>query len=571
MVRPVQPKTIGRKSVWVLVLMLILCVPIISAYAADDDDMIVTAIEIEHTQYLSESEMLEVMTETVVGESFDADKLMADLQAINDLSLSRYNEPVFFDFEAELVPYADGVKVVVYPIEMPEVRIDIDVIDEDVFLEHFSLETADLVDNERFNMALGQAVDSVFNETGHFFTPTFIDLDDDNVLNITLRAVRVGSIEAVGNEKTRDYVIEREIRTQVGEPLNVHMVNDDLRRLAHLGFFNEESIGADLSERATDPLKVDIVYHLEEIKTGMAGFGAGYSSNEGLVGYLELADDNLFGRGQHAGIRAEFGGTKRSYDLNFHEPNLRGSGVSLGFSLYNRLLETIDRDQNEYTQNDVGGNLTLGKRLTDFLQASVRLRVTDTVSTFDDDNIPTSENRTRSIQLNLLGDTTNRPNYPTEGVRYRVSTEFGRPIWGGTTKFDKYRAEWSTYRQVGSNDQVLAGRLIGGYSPHMLPDEEVFRVGGPDTVRSYNYGAMQGENMFVGNTEYRFKISDTVQGVVFADVGNAWAADEVIKLHDVKTALGLGVRFDTPFGMMRLDYGFGNDGGRLFFSLGPSF
>jgi outer membrane protein insertion porin family len=82
---------------------------------------------------------------------------------------------------------------------------------------------------------------------------------------------------------------------------------------------------------------------------------------------------------------------------------------------------------------------------------------------------------------------------------------------------------------------------------------------------------MIGDKMLVGNVEYRFKISDAVHGVVFVDTGAAWDAADKWDLNDLQSAFGLGVRFDTPLGMMRLDYGIGSEGGKFNFSIGPTF
>lgn len=570
MLRPFSNASIRRAAVFTLLFALCVLVPAGTYGATGDVDEapIVTAIEFAPTQYLSNEDMLSAMTEVQIGQPFDADALMEDLWAIHSLGVDRHNEQVFFDFEAELVPHGDGVKILVYPIEMPVIQgfaVDIDVVDEETFLKQFDLQPGTLLSIDALHAAIDKARDGLFNDTGQFFYLTDLAMDEGDIVHIQLRSVRIASIKVVGNEKTRQYVIDREIESKIGEPLSVHKVNDDVRRIFHLRLFDD--VEADLAERADNPLEVDIIYQVLERKTGMAGFGAGYSSVDKFVGYLELADENLFGRGQYGSVRWEFGGTKSSYDLSFYEPNVAGTRISTGFGLYNRTLKRVDEG---HTEHSVGGNITVGKRFTDFLQASMRLKV-ENVTITDDDGTKRAPDRTRSIRLGFTADTTDRPFYPTLGMRYGASTEVAGQFLGGDTSFIKYEGDWSTYHKVGSNDQVVALRIMGGISPGELPSQEKFRVGGPDSVRSYDYGKWRGEAMLVSNAEYRFKISENVQGVVFADAGRAWNHDDEIKLADLKAAVGLGVRFETPLGMMRLDYGLGKEGGKVFFSIGPSF
>lgn len=564
------------------VLLFTLCFLPATGVTAQESAPIVTAIEFAPTQYLTEDEMRSAVTETKIGEPLDSDKLLADMLAIHELGTEKHGVQVFYDFEAELIPHSDGVKVVIYPIEMPVIKgfvVDIDVVDEDEFLAVFPMETGRLLSDDTIQTlysSIEQAIEGLFERTGYFFNLTDLRLEEDETVYIQLRAVRIASITIEGNEKTRDYVIAQEIESVPGEPLNVQKINEDIRRIFHLRHF--EDVGAELEENPDDPQTVDVVYYVVERQTGMAGFGAGYSSSEGLVGYLELADENLFGRGQYASIRAEFGGKKTAYDLSFSEPNVGGTRTSFGFGLYNR---TFRYEENEES-HAAGGNITLGKRFTDYLRGSLRLKAENTrdvereVTPGDDDPEPeeivkTTERRVRSIQLGLSGDTTDRPFYPTQGMRYSASTEFAMEILGGNTEFSKYEGQWSTYHKVGRADQVIALRLMGGYAPSDLPLQEKFRVGGPDTVRGYRFGHSRGEKMVVGNAEYRFKISDNIQGAIFADVGQAWTVDENPNFEDLLTSAGIGIRFDTPLGMMRLDYGIGKNGGRLEFGIGPAF
>lgn len=561
----------------VFALALILFVSAAGIQAADDE-IIVTAIEFIPTQYLTTDEMLETMTETKVGEPYDEEKLTADLYAIYALAAERHGKPVFYDLQAELVAHEDGVKIVIHPIELSAIDfpsyeitgfvVDIDTVDEAIFRKHLDLEPG-TVRLDVLLDAIETAIDRTNQETGYFFyLPVDPYLDDQGRVHLQVRAVRLGSIAIEGNEKTRDYVIEREMESKVGEPFNVDTFRADGWRINRLGFFTviEPQI---TEEWRDDAVYVDVTWHVVERQTGSAGVGAGYSSNNGFSGYLELADENLFGRGQFASIKWEFGGKFNSYDLNFYDPNIAGSRFTGGLGMHNTVLRERKDGDRTYDDHSVGGHLTFGRRFTDMLQTSLRFGIRDSELTYKDGE--ERSDRTRSVRLSLFGDSSDSRFYPTRGLRYSVSTELARPIWNGTQDFTKYEGQISTYRKVGSNDQVIALRLMGGLAQEKLPPQEVFRIGGADTVRGYGYDHMQGDKMLVGNVEYRFKISEAVQGVVFADTGAAWGVEEEVNLSKLDSAVGLGLRFDTPLGMMRLDYGFGSEGGKFNFSIGPAF
>ena len=120
-------------------------------------------------------------------------------------------------------------------------------------------------------------------------------------------------------------------------------------------------------------------------------------------------------------------------------------------------------------------------------------------------------------------------------------------------------------------NQTIGLRLGYGTSVGQVPIHEQYEVGGSETVRGYGYREFTGTGMVYGNVEYRYRVNDTVQAVAFADVGDAWTDGKLIKLSDLKTGLGVGVRIMTPIGVIRLDYGMGREGGHTYFSLGQTF
>ena len=143
---------------------------------------------------------------------------------------------------------------------------------------------------------------------------------------------------------------------------------------------------------------------------------------------------------------------------------------------------------------------------------------------------------------------------------------------GGDLDFTTYRGSASKYFQLGeTNKHTIALRVDAGVQTGEVPSYELFRVGGTGSLRGYNYAQFRGEKMLTTSAEYRLKLTDTVQGLVFVDLGNAWDQNTPISLKDLKVGYGIGVRIDTPLGVMGLGYGIGEEGGKTYFTIGEQF
>ncbi|MBO8142166.1 MAG: BamA/TamA family outer membrane protein [Firmicutes bacterium] len=528
-------------------------------------DWIVAEIVIVGNEHVEESLIREAVTRTRIGEPLDVEATNEDLQSIYELGY-------FYDVTASLeeLPGAPGaVRVIIEVFEFPVIRrmtVQVEGVPESVAREWLGIREGQILNQRELEAGVAAVQDRALGEYDVYLRPAVVDLDEaEGVLTLEFRAARVAEIRLTGNEKTRDFVIEREITFEPGDQLRRDEVRRTIQRINMLGYFDD--VSARFYE-VDDPDALGVEIAVQERKTGWASFGVGYSSQDGFIGFIEAQEDNLFGRGQQANVRLEFGKSRSLYDLGFYEPYFLGSRMSLGFNLYNRSTQETFEER-EFTDHRVGGDVTVGHPLGEYTRGFLRYKLENwTWTPVDSDD--GESGATRSITLSTRTDTTDHPFSPTQGFRGGVSVEMAGGFLGGDTVFTKYKADVSNYTQVGSSGQTVAVRLMYGQG-HRLPDQEKFRVGGAETVRGYDYGAFVGDRMMVLNAEYRFPIVDAVQGVVFADVGRAFREDEAIHLGDLKSAVGVGVRLDTPLGVVRIDYGIGEEGGRAYFSLGPAF
>ena len=220
-----------------------------------------------------------------------------------------------------------------------------------------------------------------------------------------------------------------------------------------------------------------------------------------------------------------------------------------------------------------GGTFGLGKWLDVYTSMFGKLTIEDTRNEWTGAAPPgvTAGGRTHSISMDVIRDTRDNFMNPTSGGVISGGMAYAGGILGGDFNFIKYSFSVSRLMRVGPK-QIAGARLLVGTSSGDLPSQELFRVGGTNTMRGYGEYEFSGDKMLVLNVEYRFDLADRLQGVVFMDAGNAVAQSTPMSLEGLKLSYGVGVRFTlVPGFMLRLDYGFTQAGGRLHFSMGNLF
>jgi len=369
-----------------------------------------------------------------------------------------------------------------------------------------------------------------------------------------------------GNSKTRDKVIRRQLQVYEQELYGGRRLKRSVRNLYRLDYF--EDIKVDTAKgSADDKMKLNIA--VTEKDTGAFSFGAGYGNIENLFLTGSISERNLFGRGQTLSLRGQFGSKTTRFTLSFTEPWLFDIPLSAGADVYNwnYSFSTYDKDS-------IGGNLRLGYPVIDY----TRVYLTYTYDIADIKNISddaadsvkrdAGENIKSSITTRLGYDSRNDLFHPTHGSTHSLSYEFAG--LGGTVGFNKVIGETGWYiplvwKLVG----VLHGKA--GYVKELegmnLPDYEKFYMGGIDSLRGFDRGDLSprddngsevGGTKFVqANTEIRFPLVPQagVYGVVFFDTGDIYGEGEDLALDNLRESAGCGIRWLSPMGPIRLEYG----------------
>jgi outer membrane protein insertion porin family len=374
-------------------------------------------------------------------------------------------------------------------------------------------------------------------------------------------------IQVVGNTKTRDKVVRRELQVAEGELYNATGMNNSRTRMKRTGYFKE--VDFTTSRGSTDE-KINLDIKVEEAPTGALSFGLGYSTLENVVGSASISDRNLFGLGYHGALRFRLGYETRDVRLSFTDPYFLGYPYAAGIDLYSE-----NREFDTYSYKILGGDIRFGKELTEKIRADATYKleslnifgVTDEASRY----IKEQEGKRITSALSLTFSMDTRDDYyvPTRGARHSLFVQNAGGILGGDNYFVKVSGETSWFFPLPLNMVLnLRGKvgIIEPYSGRKTPINEKFFVGGLYTLRGFEYGMagpfdenkepLGAEKMVVFNSELIFPLSREIglRGALFWDIGKGF--DKFSDFTPLKTGVGFGIRWFSPFGPIHIDIGF---------------
>lgn len=568
-----------RNSAKILVALMamVLVFSMTSAGVSAEEKNLVRAIVVKGNSVIDTETIKGAILKTKLNEPAVEQKILDDLRSIYDLG---YFQDASASFDPAL---GGGVQVVFHVVENPIVQ-DVSFsgmtqVPLGEFKKQMKTQAGYILNVHDLWEDLKELREWIGVEYGYIARVADLQADTDGFIQIELAQTTLKDVVIEGNNKTKDFVIERELSFKPGDPVNVRQIDQSLRKVLMLGYFDE--ISRDFSEEE-EPDETVLTINLTERKTGSATFGVAYSSNDGLVGFVEAADDNFLGRGQRVNATMQLGKKIHSYELGFYEPYIDKSGTSLGMNLYRTNKDVRDKTTGDEAKLTViGGDVTLGRPFGEFSRGRLTLKADNKKY---DPNVPEifEDYKNRTIGFGFGTNTMDHPFFPTEGYRNDAYLELGTSLLGGDSQYAKMRVEYSKYFEVKDGGYVLALRGLGGrLLAGTLRPEEKFIIGGAETLRGYSPGgyenlSLEGDHMLVMNAEFRFPIVDKVTGVLFTDWGKTWDSGEVFSISDLNSSYGLGVRLDTPLGLLRLDYGLGKDEdlnrkGQFYFGIGQTF
>jgi len=404
--------------------------------------------------------------------------------------------------------------------------------------------------------------------------------------------IYIRGVTIEGNYKTRDNVIRRELRLLDGDLFNGSLLRRSNERLNKKAFFEQADIETvpTLSENELD-LKVKV----KEQSTGQLSAGVGYSSFARFFLSASASERNLFGKGYYLGLTGSWSGKFSRYNLSFTNPHFNDSPLSVGGDVYYWL-----DDLGDYSKDTQGARARFGYPIGEYTRVNWHYRLDRyEISGVDSDAADEikdieGENWASAALAGVTRDTTDRRLNPTKGGVNQLSLEYAGGLLMGDDEFIKSIADSSWYYPLWWSHVFhwhgQAGYVMENFGGDEVPVFERFYLGGINSVRGYTGARISpyddesgdrigGNKEFFTNFEYIFPLFKDVglMGLGFFDAGDVWDDGETMDF-DLKKSVGGGVRWYSPMGPLRLEYGYALDDirnqgarGKLEFTIGQFF
>lgn len=465
--------------------------------------------------------------------------------------------------------------------------------DED-FRKKVKFKEGQVYDQEKFDETLFK-FHEMYQDQGYWYA----QFDEENSArgdtldfhwNITENdPVHIRLINIVGNTKTHEKVIRRELLIKPKTVFKRSIMGRSLREVMILNFFADVTPDWDVLPNGDIDLKIRV----EEKPTGQFSVGAGYSAVDKVVGTIGLGVPNLFGTGQTATLNLDLGKNRSTFDISYLEPWFLDTPTSLSGNLYLQERRWYDW----FSERRYGGSIRVGRRLRwpdNYFRifSGYRLELVDYIDisqSYIDKNVnnPYAVDKqdwpltTSSASLTILRDSRDLPQFPTSGSVVSWRGELGGTLLGGDWNYLKqiYSAEyyrtviWKVVAMIKAKYAEIDGVYHG---ENDIPYTERFAPGGVDpdgTIRGYDDGRvgpydsngafLRGRFELIYNFELTVALAEQQFYVlIFADAGNSYRSLKDIRLFKrYYRSVGPGFRIVIPLvGIMGFDFGYAFDG-----------
>ncbi len=554
----------------------------------------INTITIEGNNAISDSDIKDVMETgewwifSFLTDSgiYDEEQIRADIMKIRDLYQSRgYLYVAVSEPKVTLSPDKKNLFLTISVSEGDQYRVgDLSVSGNTVFSDEELFENVKTAPGQIFDRgALNKDIDMIierYMNRGYARADVnpMIDVNREAKLaHITLAIseggiFRIGRINILGNVKTRDKVIRREIRLDEGDIFNKSMLKRSYQRISNLNYFESVDIKP-VPKTEKQLMDLDVV--VEEKMTGMLSIGGGYSSLDKFMITGEITQSNLFGKGLYLKLKVDFSARRSNYNISLRDPWFMDRPLSVSIGAYNESTDYID-----YDKKASGAYIGLGKELSEYVGGNIKYKIEQSkitnVSTNASSLIKDQEGSklTSSIHPSIWRDSRDSYIDPSEGSKNALYISLAG--LGGDNYFFKGVVDSLWYFPViWETTFSIRGRYgyATGYNNRELPLYERFYVGGINTIRGLAFGDAgprnkEGEKIggveeLIFNFEFIFPISKEakLKGVLFFDYGSAFDNDEGYNftVSNMRQTVGAGVRWLSPFGPLRLEWGFNID------------
>ena len=523
------------------------------------------------------------------NDQYSKPKLQADLENLRSFYLNQgYLEFTIDSTQVSITPDKKDIFITVNLTEgkkfkVSQVKLAGDLIVPEAELAALiRLKPGDVFSRERLTESTKLIQDRLGNE-GYAFASINpvpeINREKDEV-SFTLyvdpgRRVYVRRISIFGNTNTRDEVVRREMRQIESGWYNTEKLNRSKQRIDKLGYFADVQVDTPAVAGTTDQVDVDV--KLTERATGNLTAGIGYSTAEKVILSAGVSQSNIFGTGNALSFQVSTGSVNQIYSLSYTNPYYTDDGVSRGFDLYKRKVDTSNLDAiGAYNTSTLGGGIRFGVPVTEFDSINYGLSYeSTTIGLFSNPSqryvdFVREFGSTTDSYVGTLGWTRDKRDsviYTTRGTLQRVTTEVGLPMGELTYYRSTYQHQWY-YPFTKELVFYTSGRIgyADGYESKPLPFFKVFYLGGVNSLRGYetasvgprdsNGDAIGGSKLLDGSVELLFPFpglqkDKSVRLSWFVDAGTV---GETYDFGSMRYSTGLGFNWYSPVGPMKISF-----------------
>ncbi len=412
------------------------------------------------------------------------------------------------------------------------------------------------------------------------------------------RPVRIGTIILRGNERTKENVIMRELLLKPGDLYDYGKILKSQQHIYRFGYFSQARF--DPVHPGEKEYTKDMLLTVEERPAGAVEVGVGYGDLDRARAFAEISYRNLWGLAHYAGVRVEDSDILKRAVLNYQHPWFFGYNMQGKFALTWFDTKHINSDTREIYYQSRQSSASYGVEKTlDGAKVSLTYQFENVENyNVEPGAVLSPEDighvRISSLTPALVWDLRDDIFNPKKGAVYGIALKEAMSAIGSQADFSKLTVQSSWYIPVSAGIITALSARAGEAWPHRdtveIPIHERFYLGGSTTVRGYTQDLVGptavnpdgsiaptgGSSMALFNLEVRMALTEGFGVVAFTDAGNVWV-DQRIRLDDLRASYGTGIRYGTPIGPLRVDYGWkihrrpGESAGELHFNIGHTF
>jgi outer membrane protein insertion porin family len=526
------------------------------------------------------------------NDQYSKQKLSADLEILRSLYLDAgYLEFAIDSTQVSITPDKENIHITINLSEGAKYTVsNVKVSGPESILPHvetrklIKVQTGDVFSRKELTESSKKIGDRL-GEDGYAFANVNAvpDVDKEKHLVGFTFVVDPGSrayvrhIDITGNTKTRDVVIRREFRQMEGAWYSASKIKTSKQKVDRLDFFSEVNIETIPVPGSAD--QVDVSLAVKEKSTGDFSIGAGISSNVGLVFTGSVTQRNLFGTGNVLSSQVNTGKINRVYSVSYTNPYYTDNGMSRGFDVYKRDVNSTFTAISPYLSSTIGGGVRFGVPISDFESTSYGISAEKTELTLTDASSIQMKDYVKIFgpsTSNLIGsvgwsqDSRDSAIYTTAGTVQRAFVEVAMPI--SNQQFFKVTYQHQWFYPISQNVALMLNGEAGGaegYGGKPVPFFKNFYAGGPGSVRGFkpfsigpkdiNNSSLGGTRRLVGNAELLFPMPGmnkdrSVRLSAFVDMGAVFGLG-LTGSDSLRYSTGVAVTWVSPVGPLKVSLG----------------